>query len=98
MQQTLTLTMNLVVNSVLQVTTTTLPAATQNQAYSFQMSVSGGTAPYTWSATGLPAGLSMSSSGLLSGTPTVAGTSSVSVSVTDSGLQLSHNAHAKKKE
>ncbi|MFD0637396.1 putative Ig domain-containing protein [Catenulispora yoronensis] len=33
----------------------------------------------TYSATGLPAGLSISSSGLISGTPTTAGTSSVTV-------------------
>jgi hypothetical protein len=39
--------------------------------------------PYTFSATGLPAGLSLSSSGVLSGTPTVSGTFSYSVTVTD---------------
>jgi hypothetical protein len=45
----------------------------------------GGTAPYTFSATGLPAGLSISSSiGTISGTPTTAGTSSVTVTVRDS--------------
>ncbi|WP_344469729.1 Ig domain-containing protein, partial [Kitasatospora kazusensis] len=38
----------------------------------------------TYSATGLPAGLSISSSGLISGTPTTAGTSSVTVKATDS--------------
>ena len=37
----------------------------------------------TYSATGLPAGLSISSSGLISGTPTTAGTSSVTVKATD---------------
>ncbi|MGF1430528.1 putative Ig domain-containing protein [Kitasatospora sp. LaBMicrA B282] len=37
----------------------------------------------TYSATGLPAGLSISSSGLISGTPSTAGTSSVSVTATD---------------
>ncbi|SEM63255.1 S53 family peptidase, partial [Streptacidiphilus jiangxiensis] len=36
----------------------------------------------TYSATGLPAGLSISSSGLISGTPTTAGTSSVTVTAT----------------
>jgi len=48
------------------------------------LSVSGGTGPYTWSATGLPAGLSISSTGVVSGTPTAAGTSSVTVTATDS--------------
>jgi hypothetical protein len=37
----------------------------------------------TFSATGLPAGLSISSSGLISGTPTTAGTYSVTVTATD---------------
>ncbi|WP_442935214.1 putative Ig domain-containing protein [Micromonospora sp. CPCC 206061] len=46
---------------------------------------SGGTAPYSWSASGLPAGLSINSStGAISGTPTAAGTYSVTVTVTDS--------------
>jgi hypothetical protein len=37
----------------------------------------------TFSATGLPAGLSISSSGLITGTPTTAGTSSVTVTAKD---------------
>jgi endoglucanase len=37
----------------------------------------------TYSATGLPAGLAISSSGLISGTPTAAGTSSVTVTARD---------------
>src|SRR4030042_7136333 len=48
------------------------------------MSGAGGTAPYSWAATGLPAGLSMSTSGSISGTPTTAGTSNVNVTLTDS--------------
>jgi Zn-dependent metalloprotease len=51
---------------------------------SFTLSASGGTAPYTWSATGLPAGVSISSSGTVSGTPTTAGTYAVTASATDS--------------
>jgi subtilisin-like proprotein convertase family protein/secreted trypsin-like serine protease len=48
-------------------------------------SASGGTAPYTWSATGLPAGLSISAStGTITGTPTTAGSSNVTVTATDS--------------
>ena len=37
----------------------------------------------TYSASGLPAGLSISSAGLISGTPTTAGTSTVTVTATD---------------
>ncbi|MEV7405171.1 putative Ig domain-containing protein [Streptomyces sp. NPDC091267] len=45
----------------------------------------GGTAPYTWKATGLPAGLSISSAtGAISGTATTAGSSNVTVTATDS--------------
>jgi subtilisin family serine protease len=48
-----------------------------------QLSASGGTAPYTWSATGLPTGLSIgASTGLVTGTATVAGTYNVTVTAT----------------
>ena len=43
----------------------------------------GAGAPYTFSATGLPAGLTISSSGVISGTPTVSGTFNYVVTVTD---------------
>ncbi|GIH10018.1 hypothetical protein Rhe02_80850 [Rhizocola hellebori] len=46
---------------------------------------SGGTAPISWSASGLPTGLSInSSSGAISGTPTAAGTFNVNVTAVDS--------------
>jgi predicted extracellular nuclease len=48
------------------------------------LSASGGTAPYTWTATGLPAGLAISTDGTISGTATAAGTSSVTATATDS--------------
>ena len=45
---------------------------------SFTLAASGGTAPYTWSATGLPAGVTIgSSTGTVSGTPTASGTFNV---------------------
>ena len=49
------------------------------------MTGSGGSgAPYTFSATGLPAGLTMSASGTISGTPTVSGTFSYTITIKDS--------------
>jgi len=55
-------------------------------ATSLQMSATGGTPPYTWSATGLPAGLTINAStGLISGTPTTANTYSVTVTARDTG-------------
>lgn len=66
--------------------TNSLPAATVGQAYS-QTLVSGGTPPYTITITSgsLPAGLSYSNTtGLISGTPTTAGTFSFGVQATDS--------------
>jgi hypothetical protein len=55
-----------------------------NTATSLQLAATGGTAPYTFSATGLPPGLSISASGLISGTPTTVGNYTVTATVTDS--------------
>ena len=58
--------------------------ATQNVAYQQGIAATGGTQPYTWSASGLPSGMLMnSSSGALYSTPTVSGTFSITVTVTD---------------
>jgi Putative Ig domain len=54
---------------------------------SLTVTASGGTGSFSWSATGLPAGLSINSgTGVISGTPTTAGTSTVTVTAT-SGTQ-----------
>jgi hypothetical protein len=70
----------------LTVTTTSLPGATEEVAYSTTLAASGGTAPYSWTITSgsLPTGLSLSSSGVITGTPSAAGTVSFTVQVTDS--------------
>jgi alpha-tubulin suppressor-like RCC1 family protein len=63
--------------------------------YSGTLTVSGGTGPYTWSVSSgsLPAGITLdSSTGLLSGTPTAAGTSSFTVKVTDANGQSATEA------
>ena len=53
-------------------------------AAKLQLSASGGSGSYTWTASGLPAGLSISASGLISGTPSTAGTYSVTATAKDS--------------
>ena len=61
---------------VITLTPATLPNATVGTAYSQALTATGGTAPYTFTTTGvLPAGLALSSAGVLTGTPTVASTS-----------------------
>lgn len=88
MPQTLPVTITVIVDAALQFTPATLPHGIVGQPYPPTTigTVSGGTAPYTFSViSGLPVGMVLSAAGVLSGTPTVAGTSAVQVSVTDSG-------------
>jgi hypothetical protein len=71
----------------LAITTTSLAAGTAGTAYSASVTATGGVTPYTWTATGLPSGLSFSSgtpSATISGTTDNVGTFSVQVTVTDS--------------
>jgi hypothetical protein len=74
----------------LQITTTSpLPSGQTSVAYSTTLTATGGTTPYTWSvSTGAsPSGLTLTSGGLLSGTPTAAGPFSFTAKVTDAGAQ-----------
>jgi hypothetical protein len=60
--------------------------------YNQQLTATGGTPTYAWKlaadSPALPAGLTLSGSGLISGTPTTAGTSTVKFQVTDAGNNL----------
>jgi len=68
----------------LTISTTSLPQATQGSEYSAALSASGGTPPYSWTNTGsLPPGLSLTSTGSISGTPTSTGSYSFAIQVSD---------------
>ncbi len=64
---------------------TSLAAGTVGTAYSRALAGSGGTGPYTFAVTSgsVPAGLTLSGAGLLSGTPTTAQTASFTIRATD---------------
>jgi uncharacterized protein with beta-barrel porin domain len=64
----------------------TLANTPAEAAYTHTFTASGGTAPYTFSlsAGALPPGLALSSAGVLSGTPTAAGTFNFTIKATDS--------------
>lgn len=67
------------------IVTSALPNGTVGTPYSVQLAAGGGTAPYRWALTSgtLPAGLTFSSTGLVSGTPAAAANPILGVSVTD---------------
>ncbi|MBX9802944.1 MAG: IPT/TIG domain-containing protein [Caulobacteraceae bacterium] len=66
--------------------TSTVPAGRRGFAYSQTLTGSGGTGPYSFSlqSGALPAGITLSTTGVLSGTPTVIGSFPIGVRVTDS--------------
>jgi len=84
-KQTATATLTLTVVNPLVLTTSSLPNAVPGQAYSYQLSATGGTLPYTFSiATGqLPTGITLSPSGLISGTTQVGGAFTATFEVQD---------------
>jgi hypothetical protein len=88
----------LTINPALAITgPVSLPAGMVSVAYpSTAITATGGTSPYTWSATGLPIGLSINTStGVISGTPTGATGSpfSVNITVTDSASRILNKAY-----
>jgi hypothetical protein len=70
------------------VSTTSLPGAVVGAPYSVSLQATGGVSPYSWSITqgSLPAGLSLTPTGTISGTPTSVGTDSFVVSAADSSV------------
>ena len=88
-QATLTFSLSIVAGQLTITTTSPLPGATAGAAFSSTLAATGGNGSYTWSVPAgntLPAWLSLSAGGVLSGTPpdSVAGTTlSVTVEVAD---------------
>ncbi|MGB8260868.1 MAG: Ig domain-containing protein [Terracidiphilus sp.] len=96
--QTATVKLAMKVNALLAIVTKTLPNGEVGQAYTAQVKVSGGVPPLSYSATGLPSGLTIDKKlGTISGKPAAgtAGTASVSVTVTDSLASKPQTAKAK---
>ena len=76
------------------IATTSVPNGTVGQAYSAQMNATGGTSPYTWSASSgsLPAGLTLSAAGVIGGMPTTAGSSTFVATVSDTISQTTSSS------
>lgn len=73
------------VSNALSITTNSLPGGTAGVAYSGAVQAAGGKTPYTYSASGLPGGLSINSStGAIAGAPALSGSATATVKVTDS--------------
>jgi hypothetical protein len=77
---------SITIYDALNIPTSSLADGYLTTAYSQTLAVTGGKTPYTWSLTSgtLPAGLSLNgATGAISGTPTTAGTSNITVQVAD---------------
>ncbi|WAM26249.1 putative Ig domain-containing protein [Myxococcus sp. NMCA1] len=87
-------TFNLTVQGGITITPSALPDAYTDAAYRQGLLVMGGRAPYAWalSAGSLPAGIRLTSAGLLEGTASTTGTFSFSVQVTDADARVATRA------
>ena len=79
------------------ITTTSLPDTVVGIAYSVTLEAAGGNGDYTWSVLSgsLPAGLTLSATGTISGTPTAIGNFTFTVNVTDGHLSDSQSLSIK---
>lgn len=82
-----------VATSPLSLTQADLGELTNGLPFTYALEAKGGVAPYTWTVTGLPAGLVASSSGIISGTPKAPqGTYTLRVTVADAaGAKVTTN-------
>ncbi len=80
-------------HSLLDTTHWELPDGALNTPYSFKVTATGGEGPLTFTADGLPPGLSMATDGTLSGTPTQAGDFNFGYSVTDGAFTTGRGLH-----
>ena len=74
------------------ITTPSLPDGTVGANYQFALNATGGTPPYQWSGSGVPDGVTLASNGQLSGTPTSAGDTNVTVQATDANHSVAFAA------
>jgi uncharacterized repeat protein (TIGR02543 family) len=65
------------------ISTSSLANGTIGSSYTAGLTGVGGVGPYSWSSGTLPTGLTMSSAGVITGTPTTAGTTAVTFTMTD---------------
>ena len=79
--------------ATLSVVNASLPPADAGVPYAVQLHATGGVAPHTWSSGALPSGLTLTTGGFLSGTPTGAGTTSITFTVTDSATPTAATAN-----
>jgi hypothetical protein len=94
---TASLAFSVTVSNALTVTTTSLPAAYSGTAYSQTLAAAGGTgAGYTWTVTGTSNlatfNLTLSATGIVTGTPATSGTASFTAKVTDSASNTATQA------
>jgi hypothetical protein len=85
-QQSANVNLQIIITDPLMVTTTGFNTAITGRPFSAALSGTGGTTPYRWTISqgALPTGLMLSSSGAITGTPSMAGTYAFTVSVSDS--------------